>query len=252
MPSSTAATTYDLCEHDRGGRRLLSLRIGDETWLLCGNPRRHASVVAIPKGLPEGGLPLASGAALLETAPERARVAIHFADGGLGGHWKLTKMPGAVWLLHNAAAEAGPLAVSAGGVLLRGEGQRREVLLVRPRGRRSWTLPKGTLESGETVQQGALREVLEETGQAAEILTELDPVEYRFPGTREGERRQIHKVVHWFHMRPAGEPEPYSATVEIEDVRWFTIDAAWPAIHLGALRGVLKQALWTEAQQDQP
>lgn len=251
MSVSTAATTYDLCELDRDGRRLLSLRIGDDTWLLCGNPDRHTAVVAVPKALPAGGLPLASGAVLVDSAAEAAS-SIHFADGGLGGHWKLTEMPGGVWLLHVAGDEAGPLAVSAGGVVLRGEGRRREVLLVKPRGRRSWTLPKGTLELGETVREGALREVLEETGQGAEIQAELDPVEYRFPGTREGERRMIHKVVHWFHMRPAGEPEPYSATVEIEDVRWFAIDAAWPAIHLGALRGVLKQALRADSRQDQP
>ena len=252
MPVSGAATTYDLCEHDRDGRRLLSLRIGDETWLLCGNPRRQASVVAVPRDLPGGGLPLASGTALLEPTPESRHSTIRFADGGLDGNWKLTEMPGAVWLLHDAADDAGPLAVSAGGVVLRGEGRRCEVLLVRPRGRRSWTLPKGTLESGETIREGALREVLEETGQRAEIQTELDPVEYRFPGTREGERRTIHKVVHWFRMRPSGEPEPYSATVEIEDVRWFAIDAAWPAIHLGALRGVLKQALRADARQERP
>jgi 8-oxo-dGTP pyrophosphatase MutT (NUDIX family) len=40
----------------------------------------------------------------------------------------------------------------------------------RPYGGIAWTLPKGTVDAGETVREAALREVFEETGIRAEIL----------------------------------------------------------------------------------
>lgn len=250
LAPTSAVATYALRELDRNGRRVLALRVGDESWLLCGDPRRHRAVAVLPQQFDGGGMTLAEGPALTDAAPGTA-AAIRFADGGLAGHWRFTPMPGDIWLLHPADAPAGSLAVSAGGVVLRGEGRRRQVLLVRPRGRRGWTLPKGTLEPGEAVRDGALREVREETGHDAAILGDLDPVEYRFPGSRDGERRMVHKVVHWFRMRPQGLPEPHSAVGEIEDVRWFDIDEAWAAIHVGALRSVVKQALRSEPLPDE-
>ncbi|MCD0158529.1 NUDIX domain-containing protein, partial [Deinococcus sp. 6GRE01] len=48
-------------------------------------------------------------------------------------------------------------------IVLRGD----EILLVRERGR--WSLPKGGLESGELVQDGARRETFEETGLVVEL-----------------------------------------------------------------------------------
>jgi ADP-ribose pyrophosphatase YjhB (NUDIX family) len=50
-----------------------------------------------------------------------------------------------------------------GCIVLRGD----EILLVRERGR--WSLPKGGLESGELVQEGARRETYEETGLVVEL-----------------------------------------------------------------------------------
>jgi len=53
--------------------------------------------------------------------------------------------------------------IGVGCIVLRGE----EILLVRERGR--WSLPKGGLEAGELVQEGARRETYEETGLIVEL-----------------------------------------------------------------------------------
>ncbi|EYB69622.1 NUDIX hydrolase [Deinococcus phoenicis] len=53
--------------------------------------------------------------------------------------------------------------IGVGCIVLRGE----EILLVRERGR--WSLPKGGLEAGELVQEGARRETYEETGLVVEL-----------------------------------------------------------------------------------
>ncbi|MFC6591892.1 NUDIX domain-containing protein [Deinococcus lacus] len=53
--------------------------------------------------------------------------------------------------------------IGVGCVILRGD----EILLVRERGR--WSLPKGGLEAGELIQDGARRETYEETGLVIEL-----------------------------------------------------------------------------------
>ncbi|AFD26812.1 NUDIX hydrolase [Deinococcus gobiensis] len=53
--------------------------------------------------------------------------------------------------------------IGVGCIVLRGD----EILLVRERGR--WSLPKGGLEAGELVQDGARRETFEETGLVVEL-----------------------------------------------------------------------------------
>ena len=74
---------------------------------------------------------------------------------------------------------------AAGGVLLReidGDGSETssfEVVIVhRPR-YDDWTFPKGKAEAGETGEETALREVLEETGFLCELGEELPSVTYR-------------------------------------------------------------------------
>ena len=59
---------------------------------------------------------------------------------------------------------------AAGGVVVRRRGDTVEVLLVhRPR-YDDWTLPKGKVDPGETDEQAARREVLEETGLQVESI----------------------------------------------------------------------------------
>ena len=59
-----------------------------------------------------------------------------------------------------------------------------------------WVLPKGTVESGETHEMTALREVHEETGVRAKIVEYIGKSEYTFNAQAE----VIEKSVHWYLM----------------------------------------------------
>jgi len=85
----------------------------------------------------------------------------------------------------------------------------------------TWTLPKGTPQIGETVEQTALREVAEETGLEVRITEPLDSIEYWFVqrGTR------IHKTVHYFLMEAIG-GDLGRHDHEFEQVRWLSMPEA--------------------------
>ena len=85
----------------------------------------------------------------------------------------------------------------------------------------TWTLPKGTPDAGETVEQTALREVAEETGLQVRILEPLPSIEYEF--VQDGTR--IHKTVHYFLMEPTG-GDLARHDAEFERVRWVPFDEA--------------------------
>ena len=59
-----------------------------------------------------------------------------------------------------------------------------------------WVLPKGTVEFGETHEQTALHEVLEETGSKATIIKYINKSEYTFRVPED----MVSKDVHWFLM----------------------------------------------------
>ena len=103
---------------------------------------------------------------------------------------------------------------SAGGLVV---DERGNILLIRARNLRNqpvWTLPKGTLQAGETSAEAALREVREETGYECEVVHELGPVTYWFH--RNGQR--IKKTVEWFLMRPLQKVGEHDQ--EVDEVLW--------------------------------
>jgi 8-oxo-dGTP pyrophosphatase MutT (NUDIX family) len=119
------------------------------------------------------------------------------------------------------------LATSAGGVVVSADLARPSLVVgMRRRGRDSvtWTLPKGTPDPGETVEQTALREVAEETGLEVRIVGPLPSIEYDF--VQDGTR--IHKTVHYFLMQPVG-GDLSRHDAEFERVRWVPFDEA-PAL----------------------
>ena len=116
---------------------------------------------------------------------------------------------------------------SAGGVLVRPEGEQWLMAAIRPAGRRTdvWALPKGRIDEGETGEQTAVREVAEETGARGVSLGKLGDVRYWFHW--DGER--VFKVVSFFLLRyEDGElgaiPEEFRH--EILEVRWLPLEEA--------------------------
>jgi 8-oxo-dGTP pyrophosphatase MutT (NUDIX family) len=116
------------------------------------------------------------------------------------------------------------LATSAGGVVVSPDRERPSLVVgMRRRARDAvtWTLPKGTPDPGESVEQTALREVAEETGLAVRIVEPLPSIEYTF--VQDGTR--IHKTVHYFLMEPTG-GDLSRHDAEFERVRWVPFDEA--------------------------
>ncbi|HKD65593.1 MAG TPA: NUDIX domain-containing protein [Candidatus Binataceae bacterium] len=141
---------------------------------------------------------------------------------------------------------------SAGGLIWRRPkpGEKAEVVLVKPAGKETWVMPKGGLESKETVEQAAMRECEEETGFKVSIDQPLGDVSY-FYARREspnGPLYRIFKRVSFFLMRHHG-GDPSQHDDEIEDVRWFRID---DAVHQASHRN--ERALIVKAAEllDQP
>lgn len=103
---------------------------------------------------------------------------------------------------------------SAGGLLVDRSGPTLRAALIGKldrRGRLMWSMPKGHIEPGETREDAAIREVMEETGLTGRIVDELGSVDYWFVS---GGRR-IHKTVHHFLMeRTGGEISTDDAEVE--------------------------------------
>jgi 8-oxo-dGTP pyrophosphatase MutT (NUDIX family) len=104
---------------------------------------------------------------------------------------------------------------SSGGAVIDLRNGVPHVAMIATRGRTRWGLPKGAVSEGETSEQAALREVLEETGLKAEIVRPLDTIEYFF---RAGDTL-IRKRVDFYLMRYVdGKLTPQLS--EVDDVEW--------------------------------
>jgi 8-oxo-dGTP pyrophosphatase MutT (NUDIX family) len=110
---------------------------------------------------------------------------------------------------------------------------------MRRRGRDAvtWTLPKGTPDPGETIEETAIREVNEETGLEVRIVEPLRAIEYDF--VQDGTR--IHKTVHYFVMEPVG-GDLSRHDAEFEKVRWVPFDEAGSLLTFATERELVADA----------
>jgi len=111
---------------------------------------------------------------------------------------------------------------SAGGLVVdrRAEPLRAAVIARHDRnGGLVWSLPKGHVEAGETVEQAAIREVAEETGITGRILGELGTIDFWFVAPD----RRVHKTVRHFLLE-AVEGELSDEDIEVVEVAWMTLD----------------------------
>jgi len=107
---------------------------------------------------------------------------------------------------------------AAGGVVRRRvDGHVLTVLVHRPR-YDDWTFPKGKLLDGESFEEAALREVLEEAGLDCRIDAELPPLHYIDQDGRP-------KVVRYWSMDVLDGAD-LRPTDEVDEARWFTLDEA--------------------------
>jgi ADP-ribose pyrophosphatase YjhB (NUDIX family) len=89
--------------------------------------------------------------------------------------------------------------VGIGGVII----DRGRTLLIRRASeplRGEWSIPGGTLELGETLEEGVARELLEETGMAVRVLELIEVFDRIYldcgkTGRRDGEKPRFHYVI---------------------------------------------------------
>jgi mutator protein MutT len=128
---------------------------------------------------------------------------------------------------------------SAGGVVVRGE----QALVIVPTrratdGSRVLGLPKGHIDPGETEQQAAAREVREETGVQAELVSELGEVRYWY--SRGG--RSVPKTVVFYLFRYLG-GDPADHDDEVEEARWIDLRDAREELTYAGEREMVGRAL---------
>lgn len=129
----------------------------------------------------------------------------------------------------------------AGGVVYRRVGDRIELALGCQRDRLTGSanvrLAKGHVERGESLEQAARREVLEEIGVSAEVVAELGSVEYTFD--ERGVR--VEKVVHFFLMEAVSQgSRPLDG--EMHGVVWCGTDEARERLTFETERRVVARA----------
>ena len=101
---------------------------------------------------------------------------------------------------------------AAGGVVWRRAGDTIAIAIAhRPR-YDDWSLPKGKLDAGESWEDGALREVEEETGMRCRLGDELDPTSYQ-------DRKGRDKVVRYWLMEPEDDTD-FVPNDEVDQLRW--------------------------------
>lgn len=130
---------------------------------------------------------------------------------------------------------------SAGGVVYRRRGGMLEILVAQHSYHKGWVFPKGIIgdtKEDETQEDTALREVKEETGIDAEIITLLSPVTYWF--RMRGEKYK--KTVHFFVMRHVG-GDMRERDEEMQDVEWIPANKVQQRLTYPSDRDIFKEAL---------
>ena len=128
-------------------------------------------------------------------------------------------------------------ATSAGGVVHRADDGPPEIVLVHRRVPPLWALPKGTPDSGETMEETAVRETREETGLEVEIEEPITSISYFFVHGR----TRYHKTVHFFLMRSTG-GRLADHDHEFDEVRWAQIGEALELMTHATEREVVHRA----------
>ena len=137
-------------------------------------------------------------------------------------------------------------ATSAGGVVHRSVAGNHEIVILHRRAPVLWALPKGTPDSGETIEETALRETREETGLEVEVEAPIGSIRYFFV---RGSTR-FRKTVHFSLMRPVGGALELHDR-EFDEVRWASVAEALALLTHATERSIVERALKLIESADQ-
>ncbi len=105
--------------------------------------------------------------------------------------------------------------IAAGGLVYN---EKDELLMIFRRGK--WDLPKGKLDDGETIEDCAIREVMEETGLTTVIRGYLIGITYH-QYFDQWLKEDVIKESHWYRMEAPGNQKLIPQTEEdIEIIKW--------------------------------
>lgn len=128
---------------------------------------------------------------------------------------------------------------AAGGVVENRDGQ---ILAIYRR--KVWDLPKGKLDPGETFEQAAVREVLEETGLKSVKMNDLITSTYHTFRTRRMSQRAL-KLTKWYKMETKHMKLDWEVEEDIEDAQWMAPEALLNGKYqvYGSIRYVIEEYL---------
>jgi 8-oxo-dGTP diphosphatase len=106
---------------------------------------------------------------------------------------------------------------AAGGLVVRRQAGRLQIALVHRPVHQDWSYPKGKLEEGETFEEAAQREVLEETGLTCRLIRFIGHTEYL-------DRKGRPKVVAYWAMTV--EAGTFVTNEEVDELRWLAVPDA--------------------------
>ncbi len=112
---------------------------------------------------------------------------------------------------------------SSGGILFKKRGNHIRVCLLSKKGGKVWAIPKGRVNEGETLEQTAERELLEETGHRGKVEHLIDAIDYYF--FLKENNTFYHKTVS-FYLISLIEENAQERDEEADEVRWFDIGQA--------------------------
>jgi 8-oxo-dGTP pyrophosphatase MutT (NUDIX family) len=147
--------------------------------------------------------------------------------------------------------------ISAGGVVIRNTAEGWQMAVIEPqkegssatKGRKTsqkmlLALPKGLVDPGEKPDQTALREVHEETGLTASLITKLGDIKYAYVRSW-GDKQRVFKVVSFYLLRyESGEIDNISNDMRVEVKRafWIPLENAYRRISYRGEKDMARRA----------
>jgi len=160
-----------------------------------------------------------------------------------------------------------PREISAGGVVIRRVPEGWEVAVIEPlreggtsnsasrksgKQGRVLALPKGIVDPGEKAEQTALREVFEETGLKASMLTKLTDIKYVYVRSW-GDKQRVFKIVSFFLLQyEAGEIDDVTRAmrIEVKQALWIPLEGAEKKLSYRGERDVIRLAQkWLQSHE---